>query len=297
MIAFCIAAGMLFRKNKLVPADSYKGINIWLIYIALPAVSFRYLPKIEWSPTMFFPVLAMFVVWGGAWVFTEFFSKKHGYKQRSRSTLELATGYSNTSFIGFPLVAAYFGEDKLGIAMICDQTSFIILSTAGVISALRAKGRGENIKPQIVIRRLVTFPPLIACVLSLTLAPIVNFSVADPFLDMLVATLAPMAIFSIGLQLQFNGWKKQLSQVSMSLLYKLILAPLLVLILALSLGVRDDIGRVSVLEAAMPTLISSSIIAEQYGLNTKLLNLIIGVGIILGIMTTAIWQFVVKIYL
>lgn len=297
MIAFCIAAGMLFRKHKLVPADSYKGINTWLIYVALPAVSFRYLPKIEWSMTMLFPVLAMFVVWLGAWIFTEFFSKKRDYKQRSRSTLELATGYSNTSFIGFPLVATYFGEDKLGIAMICDQTSFIILSTAGIISALRAKGRGENIKPQIVIKRLVTFPPLIACVASLVLAPVVDFSVADPFLDMLVATLAPMAIFSIGLQLQFNGWKKQLSQVSMSLLYKLILAPLLILILALSLGVRDDIGRVSVLEAAMPTLISSSIIAEQYGLNTRLLNLIIGVGIIIGIITTAIWQFVVKIYL
>lgn len=297
LIAFCILIGMLFSKYKLVPQDSYKGINSWLIYIALPAVSFRYLPKVEWTPTMFFPVLAMFVVWVGGWLFSELISRKKSYRQRSRSTLELATGYSNTSFIGFPLVAAYFGEENLGIAMICDQTSFIILSTAGIISALRAKGRGENINSKLVYRRLITFPPLIACLLSLMLGPFIDFSFADSFLDMLVATLAPIALFSIGLQLRFSGWKKQLPQISLSLFYKLLLAPLIIFVLALSLGVRDDIGRVSVLEAAMPTLVSSSIIAEQYGLNTKLLNLIIGVGIILGLFTTAVWQFILKSYL
>ncbi|HLR00285.1 MAG TPA: AEC family transporter [Sphingobacterium sp.] len=294
MIILCVLFGMLFRKYNVVPGDAHKGINAWLIYLALPAVSFKYLPKIDWHAEMLFPVVAMCIVWAGGWIFAKFLSQLKGYRQRTRSTFELASGYSNTSFIGFPLVAAYFGEENLGIAMICDQSSFIILSTAGIISALKAKEQGANAHPKIVLRKLFAFPPLIACILVLSLSPFIDFSMADPLFDMFVATLSPLALFSIGLQMRFQGWQKQFSQISMTVFYKLLVAPLLIFILALSINIKGDIGSVTVLEAGMPTLVSSGIIAEQYGLNTKLINLIIGIGIVIGMLTTAIWQAILK---
>lgn len=297
LIIFCILVGILFRKYNIVPSDTHKGINRWILYIALPAVSFKYIPKLEWTYEMLFPIVAMVLVWGGGWLFSEILCRVKGYKQRSRSTFELASGYSNTSFIGFPLVAAYFGESKLGIAMICDQTSFVILSTAGVISALRARNKKENVQARVVLKKLITFPPLIACLLALSLSPFVDFTFAEVFFDKLVATLGPLALFSIGLQLQFNGLKKQFSQISLPVLYKLFFAPLMIFILALSIGMKGDVARVTVIEAAMPTLLTSGIVAEQYGLNTKLINLIIGVGVALGFLTTAIWQAVLKVYL
>lgn len=294
MIAICLAAGFAFRFYNIVPKDAHKSINSWLIYLALPAVSFKYLPKMNWQMEMAFPILAMVVVWVGGWFFARVFSQKRKYSQRSRSTLELASGYSNTSFIGFPLVATYFGEENLGIAMLCDQTSFIVLSTAGIISALKVQKQQGKENAKLVFKKLVTFPPLIACILALLLSPWVNFSKADPLFDLFVATLAPMALFSIGLQLQFKKWKKQFPQISLTLLYKLILAPLIIFVLALSFQIKEDLGSVTVLEAAMPTLVSSGIIAEQYGLNTRLINMIIGIGIVLGLLTTAIWQAILK---
>lgn len=39
----------------------------------------------------------------------------------------------------------------------------------------------------------------------------------------------------------------------------------------------------------MPTLISSSLISEQYQLNPKLTNLIIGISIPLSLLTTVLW--------
>lgn len=297
LIFFCIIIGFLFRKYEIVPADTHKGVNRWILYIALPAVSFKYIPKLEWTFEMLFPIVSMLIVWIGGWLFSEILCRVKGYKQRSRSTFELATGYSNTSFIGFPLVAAYFGESKLGIAMICDQTSFVILSTAGIISALRARNKSENIKANAVFKKLITFPPLIACLLAFMLTPFVNFTFVESFFDKLVATLGPLALFSIGLQIQFGGLRKQFSIISLSVLYKLFLAPLIIFLLALGIGIKGDVARVTVIEAAMPTLLTSGIIAEQYGLNTKLINLIIGVGVTLGFLTTAIWQAVLKLYL
>lgn len=298
MIAFCIITGSIFRRLELVPHNAHKGINTWIIYIALPAVSFKYIPKITWTSEMLFPILAMVVVWLGSWLFVALFCRWKGYRQRSRSTLELASGYSNTSFIGFPLISAYFGEAQLGIAIICDQTTFVLLSTAGLISALKGnRSNASGIKPATVVKKLLTFPPLIGCLLSLSISPFFDLTFAEPFFDKLVATLGPLALFTIGLQLRFDGWRKQLSQISMSLLYKLIIAPLLVLIIAIAMGIKGDIGRISVFEAAMPTLLTTSIIAEQYRLNTKLINLIIGISILLSMFTTALWETIIRMFL
>jgi len=73
------------------------------------------------------------------------------------------------------------------------------------------------------------------------------------------------------------------------MLYKLILTPIMVLILAIVFGIKGDIAKISIFESAMPTVITASIIAEQYRLNTKLINLIIGISILVGFVTTGIW--------
>ncbi|MEF9480708.1 AEC family transporter [Chryseobacterium sp. 1B4] len=121
------------------------------------------------------------------------------------------------------------------------------------------------------------------------LSQFIDFTVAEPFFDKLAATVSPLALFSVGLQLKFNGWKKLIPQMSMSMLYKLILAPAIVLGMALLLGIKGNVAKITVFEAAMPTLVTSSIIAEQFRLNTKLTNLIIGFSIIVGFFTSAFW--------
>lgn len=290
MIAVCIIAGMIFRATNSIHPEAHKGINTWILYIALPAVSFKYIPKIQWSESMLLPAATSIIVWLGGWVFMEVYCRYKHYSQRSRSTLELASAYSNTSFLGFPLITAYFGAQDISIAIICDQIMFILLSTAGIVCAVKGGGKkGAVISAGLIVKRLVTFPPFVGCVSSLVLSRFVDLGKAEPFFDKLVSTVGPLALFSVGLQLKFKGWKEEFSQISMTMLYKLLLAPLLVMLTALAFHVKGDVAKISVFEAAMPTLITSSIIAEQYHLNTRLVNLIIGISIIVGFATTAIW--------
>ena len=293
LIAFSISAGMIFRYANLIPKDAHKSINIWVLYLALPAVSFKYIPKIQWGAEMLFPALSTIIVWAGGWLFMECYCRYKKYSQRSRSTLELASGYSNTSFIGFPLIMAYYAEQDLSIAIICDQMLFILLSTAGIICALKGnRTEPQGVKASVILKRLVTFPPLIGCVLALVLSFVTDLSVAEPFFDKLVATVGPLALFSVGLQLKFKGWWQQRYQITAATCYKLIVAPALVLVAALLLGVSGQIARISVFEAAMPALVTGSLIAEQFRLNARLVNLIIGVGILLGLVTTGAWKYI-----
>lgn len=295
LIAFSISAGMLFRKYKLVPQDAHKGINIWILYLALPAVSFKYIPKIDWSLEMMFPVFAMVLVWAGSWLYMELYCRYKKYGKRSKSSLKLTSGLGNTSFIGFPLIMAYYSEKELSIAVVCDQTLFVLLSTVGIITAIKG-GRSEKggIKASAVAKKLFSFPPFLGCVVAIGLSFFTYMKAAEPFFDKLVATIGPLALFSVGLQLKFNGWRQEIYQISSAMVYKLILAPLLVLISALVLGLHSDIARISIFEAAMPTMLTSSMIAEQYRLNTRVVNLIIGISILLGFGTTALWSWLLN---
>lgn len=295
MIGLCIFAGALLRRSGVLPADAGKSINVWLLYIALPAVSLKYIPKIEWSLPMLFPVLSTVIVWVGSWVFIGLYAKQRSYGQRTKSTLELASGYSNTSFIGFPLIVAFFGEQFLSIAIICDQVLFVLLSTAGIVAAVKGdRTSGGSVEARVIFKKLVSFPPFIGCISALILPQFLDLSVAEPFLGKLAGTVAPLALFSVGSQLSFKGWARQRSQLSVSLLYKLILAPVLVLAVALMLGVGGDIARISVFEASMPTFITAGVVAEQFNLNFRLVNLIIGFSIAAGFLTTFIWAMVLQ---
>lgn len=289
LIAVCIIAGMIFKSTKTIHPDAHKGINTWVLYLALPAVSFKYLPKVQWSLEMLFPILSTVLIAVGSSILVLFYSRIKNYSRRSRSTMELASGYSNTSFIGFPLIAAFYGEQYLSIAIICDQTMFLMLSTMGIITALKGGSKSGKISSIFILKRLFTFPPFLGCLSALILSQFFNLDFAEPLFDKLAATVAPLALFSVGLQLKFNGWRKLMPQISTSMLYKLILAPLCVLLLALVFDIKEDIAKISIFEAAMPTVITSSIIAEQFRLNTKLINLIIGISILVGFVTTGIW--------
>ncbi|CAA7193642.1 AEC family transporter [Chryseobacterium potabilaquae] len=295
LIAVCIIAGMVFKSTKSIHPDAHKGINTWILYVALPAVSFKYLPKVHWTMEMLFPIVATFLISIFCFFFMMFYSKSKGYTRRSRSTLELTSGYSNTSFIGFPLISAFYGESLLSIAIICDQSMFFALSTLGIIAAVKGGSRSGKVSAKFILKRLITFPPLVGCIAALILSQFIDFTLAEPFFDKLAATVSPLALFSVGLQLKFNGWKKLIPQMSTSMVYKLILAPAMVLVLAIILGVKGDVAKITIFEAAMPTVVTSSIIAEQFRLNTKLTNLIIGVSIIMGFFTSAVWYTIIDL--
>ncbi|TCD27714.1 AEC family transporter [Pedobacter psychrodurus] len=291
LIGLCILAGILFRKSKSLPKDAHKGINAWIIYIALPAVSFKYLPHITWTKDLLFPALAPICIWLFGWLFITLYSHIRNMSKATSGGLKLTSSLSNTSFVGFPLIVAYFSEKELAIAIICDQVTFTLLSTIGIIVAIRSS-QNQKLSPKLVLKKVLTFPPLIGCILALTLPRFIDLSLLDPLFEKLAGTVGPLALFSIGLQLKFGGWFSELKHISFALLYKLILAPLVVLVMAIVLGMNGMITKITIFEMAMPTLLTAGVVADQYNLNPKLSNLVVGIGILLSFITTGLWWLV-----
>lgn len=286
-------AGMLFRRFNTLPADTHRGINAWIIYIALPAVSLKYLPHIHFGTNLLAPVIVPVLVWLGGWCLVKIYKKLSVINGYTAGGLRLTGGLGNTSFVGFPLVATYFGEKYIGVAIICDQVTFFLLATAGIAVSISASKK-QKVSVPMLLKRVFTFPPFLGCLSALIVPHFINISFLNPLFDKLAGTVAPLALFSIGLQLKFNGWRQELGPIMVTLFYKLILAPALILAVFFMLSLKGIIPQVSIFEAAMPPLLTSGIIADEYGLNPKLANLIIGVGIIFSLFTTFIWYIFLK---
>jgi predicted permease len=155
--------------------------------------------------------------------------------------------------------------------------------------------QNQQPSPKIFLKKILTFPAFWGCTLALTLPHCIDISSLDPFFEKLAGTVAPLALFSIGLQLKFKGYKDELKRISVTLLYKLMIAPAIVTLIALVLQLRGIITQVTIFEMAMPPLMSASIIASEYKLNSNLANLVIGIGLLLGFITVTIWWFIVQL--
>jgi malate permease and related proteins len=293
LIALCILAGLVFRSSGILRENAHKGINTWVLYIAMPAVALMYIPAIQWSSSLILPLTMPIIVWGGAWLMVNLFSGRMNFDRETRAALLLTAGLGNTSFVGFPLTQAYFGDEGLRIAIICDQISFVILSTLGMITALKSSQSADRGSMEI-IGNLFRFPPFLAFIAALVLPHFVDLAWFDPLLTKLAGTLVPLALFSVGSQIRFAEWKHELVPLSLGLGYKLLIAPALVLCAALLLPIRGVIAQASVFEAAMAPMVTSAILASEYQLNPRISNLMVSVGIVLSILTTALWWFVLR---
>lgn len=290
LIFICLSAGILLRKVKGFPTAAHIPINFWLIYIAVPAVTLRYIPNIHFTAQTLFPLSIAAIIFLTAAAFFKLLGHFLQWEKTTIACLTIVAGLGNTSFIGFPLTEAYFGSEMLPIAILCDQGSFLTLSTLGVFVAMQASNSSKGSSS--ILKKLFQFPPFLAFCTSLFLIAFPLPVAANLLFEKLGQTLVPLALFSVGLQID---WKNNTYSMSLiyGLTYKLLIAPLLILGIVYLLFDFDITMKTIVLEAAMAPMITAAIVASQYNLNQNLSNALVSIGIPISFITTAIWYFMI----
>jgi predicted permease len=154
-------------------------------------------------------------------------ARRFGLAKGEVGALVLTAGLANTSFVGLPMIEAYVGRDGLPLGIVIDQLgSYLALSTVGLL--LAARYAGEQVGPRVMLRRLATFPPLIALVIALMLRPLPVPDAAYALLARIGDTVAPVALVAVGMQLRLGAISARLRSLSIGLAYKLVVGPALV---------------------------------------------------------------------
>ncbi len=245
LIIFCLILGVLLQLLPAFPKEAHKGLNAYLIYVALPAITLRFLPGLTLSWDLLMPASMAWLVFGLAWLFFTLLGNRLGWPRATIACLIMVAGLGNTSFVGFPLIKAWFGEAGLQLAVLCDQPgSFLVLSTLGIL--VMSWGVTGTWNPGVVGPELLRFPPFLAFLAALLMV-FLDLKWPPEMEDTLSAlgsTLTPVAMLSVGLQLR-SPWKGDApwKQLGWGLLFKLGLAPVMIAGLYIGLLRQEGLWR------------------------------------------------------
>src|SRR5260370_12175221 len=191
----------------------------------------------------------------------------------------LAGGLDNPSFVGLPMIEAFFGAPSMATGILIDQLgTYLVLSTLGITVATIYAG-GEE--PRVgIFKRIIVFPPLIALVVAFALMPFEFPTWVADALKRLGDTLAPLALVSVGLQLRFDQTSGLKTALATGLGFKLLLAPAVLALLYFGiLGTTEETTRVTLFDAPMRPQIGGATVAVHHGLHPPLVSCIVVLGI------------------
>lgn len=305
LIITCLGLGYIFKQIFIFPKDTHKGINTYIIWIALPSLALIYIPKLELSISLIWLALMAWIVFGLSILFFKVMTKVFRWDKQTEGCLVLACGLCNTSFVGFPLLEfLYNSKAPLQYAIVCDQVgSFLVVATVGSIVAIQYGGNSPTSK--LILKKLFYFPPFLAFLVALLLLPFggieklfLNWNGLDQIgttletiLKNLAQPLVVLALFSVGLQIEFSKDNfKLLRPFFFGLLYKLFLAPLAIYFLFLLVFSEKNMAfEVAILEAAMAPMVTGVLLAQEYDLQPKLGGFLLAIGIPLSIGSVYLW--------
>jgi len=281
--------GMALKRIPDFSDDTGNVLNLFVIYISLPALILLTISKLVFSKSLLVPA---FMPWGMllfSCALILILSRVLKWERATTGCLLLLIPLGNTSFLGVPMVKAFFGENAIPYALLYDQLgSFLALATYGSL-ILAIYGTGES-KPTIkgVVKKVVSFPPFVALVFALIFKAFPYPPIVVNLLKILASTLIPLVMIAVGFQLTLRLDRKVISQLSIGLSIKLIAAPVTALVLCKLIGLEGKAVEVSIFEAGMPPMVSAGALAILANLSPVLAAALVGIGIILSFVTLPI---------
>ena len=140
LIVLYMVVGFVLKKSGRFPVKFGQGLNHWVIKVALPALVFLHIHRMASESSidsdMWIPISMAWIQFIFALICFQIFRRFFSMSVPTAGALFLTIGLGNTSFVGFPLIRALFGESAIPTAVLVDQPgSFLVLSTLGLFSA------------------------------------------------------------------------------------------------------------------------------------------------------------------
>ncbi|MCE7056363.1 AEC family transporter [Algoriphagus sp. AGSA1] len=295
IIAFlCLLLGLFLQKQQNLPIEkTTKWVNAYLLNIVLPALALLYIPQIEPGWNLLLPISSAWLTFLGSWLIFGMLGKALRWDNQTIGCLVIVAGLANTSFLGFPVVEGLYGKEALPIALLIDQGgSFLLVSSLAILVGSIYSHQEGNLRT--IPLKILRFPPFSFLLVTITMS-ILGWKTPEfllPIVSLIGKTMAPVAIFAIGLKfsIDFDSLSSKYYWFGMG--YRLLLAPLVVWLIYRNFLPENSLEfKVTVLESGMAPMITGSIVAIQYGLKPKLATLLAGLGIPISILSLMVWYY------
>lgn len=289
LVLAMLVLGYVFQRLRVLPEGSAQTLNLVVLYVCLPAAVLRYAPRLQLEPALLGVAAVPWLLLGASVVLVGAMTRWLRLRRDEHAVLLLTVALGNTSFLGYPLTRALIGEHALPYAVVYDQFgAFLILSTFG-LWVLAHYGGEHAPSVRSIALRVLKFPPLWALLVGFTVMPAQPPGWIANGLQLLSASLLPLAMLAIGLSVRLSLPRDELKPLAAGLVLKLAVLPALSVALVPLLGLTGAMARATVLESAMPSMVTAGALAISHGLAPRLAAAMVGYGLLLSLLTLPLW--------
>jgi len=267
-----IILGYISGRVSSLDKDALGWLNFFIVYIALPALFYKYLsttPVDEFKNYRFFfsAVGVTFFVFLSCFLIA-LIIRKSG---TATATLQgLAAAYGNIGYLGPPLAIAAFGpEAGVPVALIFTLENTMHFTLAPLLMAFADRATKQSLWRLVggVVHRIFTHPFIIATVVGISAAvfKVELPGAANQLIDSLTVAAAPCALFAMGVTAALRPLKRIPVAANYIVPIKLLIHPaLMYLIISTIPGIEPTWVLSAVLLASLPTATNVFVLAQQY---------------------------------
>jgi predicted permease len=303
-----VALGYGAKKIKLAGLETRNFLSKTVYYLALPALILRGILSSDFESTFRLRLVAHnLMVTGSIFIvtFAAAFLIKDVYK---RGAFNMSCFRSNQGYMGLPIVNGFYGGEAVSKAAVVnsiDSPAVIIISVLALeVFKKKVSVNGNDSERTVskLARKLLgilTNPFLLSAVFGLGASyfkvPVLSIKVIDEFLRIAGDMAMPLALLSIGCSIDVRHLKENLRLVLAASVIKLVLMPVVAFVLGYFIFKFRGIELgLTVMLPAMPTSVSSHIMAIEMDTDDKLMATAIGFSTFASVVTVSVLQYFLK---
>ena len=270
---FITVLGFIFGKIKIFDLSHAKVLNLFLFYIAVPALIIKFVAQSEIGQIDLKQIISYFLMQGSLGLIT-FLITSNFFKRPVQESIiwSLMVALSNHVTLLLPITKIYFGTEVITqVTSIILMDSIILLSVITFFLELTTQ---KNIQVSVFLRKLFFNPMITSIVIGVVLF---SFKIdildtpIDYILSVLAACVSPIGLFAIGITLSFYS-SKVLNKITATIsILKLIISPIVLLLIGFVLfdvGVPEKIPGAFFVSVA-PCGHTAIVLCSAYNVNPE----------------------------
>ena len=232
---FITFLGFIFGKLKVLDLSHAKILNLFMFYVAVPALIIKLIAQYEIVQIDFKQILSYLLMQAICGIIAYLVTLRYFKRSVPEAIIwALTVALSNHVTLILPITEIYFQENVITqVASIILMDGVILLSVIAFFLELSTK---KNVNLFIFIKNLFLNPFILSVIIGL-LFLLLNFNIdqtpIEYTLSKLAACVSPVGLFAIGITLSFYT-KNVINKLSVSIsILKLIISPIILLLIGL----------------------------------------------------------------
>ncbi|MEQ8355859.1 MAG: AEC family transporter [Kiloniellaceae bacterium] len=287
-----MAAGYAAGHFRLLGSESSEALNRFVYFIALPALFFVSMARVSLEEVFNLPFLGAYGGGAAATFVIAVAVAKVAFPNRlgALGLAGLSGIFSNTGYMGIPLLMLAYGEAGMLPAIISTILNGAVIMALGIILLELDvhQGKSRLVVLKNVLRGVVRSPLVLSAVAGLLVS---GLGIPLPqalgtFSDILGASAGPCALFAIGLFMVGKSPTAGITEVSWLVFLKLLVQPLITWALAYHVFTMEPVWAAGALvQSALPTGALVFVLAQQYGIYVQRSTAVIMASTVLSLIT------------